>query len=152
MFGKNSKGLNVVNKVIMLILICLQFSACAENKVVNGVDVDRNEVQNELKLVREYVGEQKNKLPVNVDNYTRWVDFKFSDNKLTYIYMVSFESISDYQAADMRKYYYSKPKIDEICESITILSNLDIVYEYKYVNLKNKELITIPFNKKMCDI
>ena len=142
--------MKVVNKIMLLILIFFQFSACAENKIFNSVDVGRNEEQDELKLVREYVEEQKSKLPVSIDKYTRWVDFKFSGNKLTYVYMVSFESISNYQADDMRKYYYSKPKIDEICDSISVLSNLDIVYEYKYVNLKNKELIIIPFSRKMC--
>lgn len=139
-----------MNKVILLIIIIIQFGACSENKIFNGANAGQNEVKNDLKLVKEYVGVQKRKLPVNIDHYTRWIDFKFTNNKLTYVYMVLFENISDYQVDDMRKYYYSKPKQDEICESIAILSHLDIVYEYKYVNLKNKELITIPFDKNMC--
>lgn len=104
----------------------------------------------ELGAIEEFVKNQKNKLPIQVDAYTVWTDIEFNNNKIIYIYKISSDEISEQQIKAMKNYYYSDPKKSEICENINNLLAMKIVYVYKYINMKNKELVVIPFDEEMC--
>ena len=132
-----------------MLCVFFQLCSCAEKSLINSSEVDVNKSEDEYNLVKESVYEKKSTLPIKVDNYTTWVDFNLVDNKLIYVYRISSETISEKQKLEMKKYYYSKPKIEEICSSINVLSNLDLVYIYKYINLKDQELVSIDFDKNM---
>jgi hypothetical protein len=142
--------LNIYFRIFLLLFLSITLNGCGENSFFN-LDKGKELIKvEELNAIDEFVKKQKGKLPVQVDFYTVWVDIKFVDNKIVYVYMISSNKISNQQIDAMRKYYYSDPKKSELCKAIKGLLNIKIIYEYMYINVKGEELATIPFDEKMC--
>ncbi|MEG0486694.1 MAG: hypothetical protein RR575_02025 [Acinetobacter sp.] len=135
---------------IILLLVLTSLIGCTKNSDINLNGVEKLKNNEEVNAILEFVEDQKAKLPLQVDYYTVWVDINFIDNKLIYIYKISSSAISEQQVGEMKRYYYSNPKKDEICKSIKDLLEMKIVYEYKYINMNGDELVSIPFDEKMC--
>lgn len=137
-------------RVVILLVVLTSLIGCGENSAINLNSSGKIKNNEEVSAIKDFVEDQKNKLPIQVDYYTVWVDIKFTDSKLIYIYKISSNSISNEQIEAMRKYYYSSPKKDEICKSIKGLLNVKVMYEYKYINMRDEELVEIPFDERMC--
>ncbi len=133
------------NKIFFVIVLSLFLFGCLNVDKVSKLSVE------DQKIMTDFISSQKKKLPRSLDCCTTWVDVYQNENNLVYLYKMNVEEIDSKKIQEIKNKHYSQEKMEEICGMITGVFEIPVVFEYRVVNNKNKDLFQITFTEEYCD-